>query len=147
MNSPQFFLDSSFFIAIIDSRDLHHSKAIDILNKIETADSQFFASDVTINEVLSVLAKRCESRRATEQFDGLIVKLKKILEPLPILCLYELVPQYYGAVMEMMSASEARLNFHDCLIALFLKEVPEVNLVTFDSDFDEVENLRVYASI
>jgi len=144
MNAPQFFLDSSFLIALIDARDLHHTKAVGLLDKIENEDGELFASDVVINEVLSVFAKRCESRKATHQFEDLITTFKKVLEPLPILCLYELVTPHYNSIIKMMINYKARLNFHDCLIALFLKEVPEVNLVTFDSDFDEIENLRIY---
>ena len=144
MNPRQFFLDSSFLVALIDSRDLHHTKAATLLDKIEEQDAELFASDVVINEVLSVFAKRCESRKAVHQFEDLVTKFKKVLGPLPILCLYELLPQHHHTIMEMIIDYSARLNFHDCLIALFLQEVPEVNLITFDSDFDEIENFRVY---
>jgi len=141
----QYLLDASFVVALIDAADVHHQKSLQVLEKIEAAEGEIFLSDVLINEVLSVLAKRCESRGRTGGFASLAHSVTEWMYRCPILSLYELVPKNYLRLVSMMVHSKGLLNFHDCLIVLFLKELPQVHLVTFDSDFETQKGIRVFS--
>ncbi|MBU0505654.1 type II toxin-antitoxin system VapC family toxin, partial [bacterium] len=135
--SNQFFLDSSFVIALMDAADVFHKKAQKI-NETILLDNQIFISDVVINEVLSVFAKRCESKKKKSHFAKLTETFQKALETIPILCLYELLPTQYNKIISLMVKTQGTLNFHDALIVLFLKEIPDVTLVSFDKDFQTI---------
>lgn len=139
----QYLLDSNFLVALIDEADVHHDRATRLLEKISEADSDFFVSDVLINEVTSVFAKRCEQKKKEKQFPSLVRKFQTALRGYPILCLYELVPKHLGPIIELMVRHQARFNFHDALLITFLEQLPEVHLVSFDQDFKDVELLQV----
>lgn len=143
MNIEQYFIDSSFVISLMDESDIHHTMAAEILIKIRESGGEIYLSDLVLNEVLSVFGRKCSSNKNKETLLRLLDTLKKWVKDMPILCLYELLNQSYGRVQDMIEKSNGTLSFHDCLIILFLKEVPLVQLVTFDQDFKLVKGLRV----
>ncbi len=142
---PQYLLDANFLVALLDARDVHHARAVHLLTEIQTVEVQFFISDAIINEVLSVFAKRCESKGLQAEFANFTKRFRAAISDYPILCLYELIPTHYKTIITTMTRHQGRFNFHDVLILLFLKEVPKVHLVTFDQDFQEIRSLKVIA--
>jgi len=54
---------------------------------------------------------------------------------------YPDVPALYGHIMKMIKENEGRLNFHDALISLFMREQGLKHIVSFDTDFDQVEEI------
>ena len=138
MNTEQYFLDSNILIALMDSADVHHKRAKEIFLKINQTSGQIFLSDLVINEVLSVFAKRCESRNKPGNFKILASKFQKAAQNYPILCLYALLPANYKKIISLMIKSQGHLNFHDSLIVLFLRSVTKVKLISFDQDFADL---------
>ena len=141
--APQFLFDANFLIALLDAADVHHEHARSLLEELQQDPAQFFISDVLINEVLSVLAKRCEAKKRSAAFAAFAKRFQAVIRDFPILCLYALVPQHYGALVRIMVRSEGRFNFHDSLLVLFLKEVPKLTLVTLDQDFKTIPSIQV----
>ncbi len=141
MRNKQYFLDSNILIALLDAKDVHHKKATKIYTKIQSENGELFLSDIVINEVLSVFAKRCEQKRKSDQFKIFANKFQSAIKTIPILCLYELLPQNYKSVITLMKKHNGLLNFHDALISVFLSEIPKVVLVTFDRDFSMIPSL------
>lgn len=142
-NKPQYVLDSNFLIALLDTADVHHPRAASLYERLETAKPQLFISDVLINEVLSVFAKRCEAKSKLSQFKVFARAFQQTIHDWPILCLYELATPHYKDLVTIMVRSEGRLNFHDALLWLFLREVPQVTLVSFDQDFAQFKKLKL----
>ena len=142
LNKEQFVLDSSFLIALIDREDVHHPRAKEIFFDIEGQEGQIFLSDVLINEVLSVLARRSEERKKGEEFKELARLFQKRIQELPIVCLYELLPKYIPQVISLMVQHNGCFNFHDALFIFFLRQLPKVHFVTFDKDFSKIGNIR-----
>lgn len=143
MSPLQYFLDASFLISLIDSGDINHPKALTLFEKIKRTDNEFFLSDVFLNEVFTGLGKRCERGGKSKNYAFLADKVSSFIFNRPILCLYDLLPKKYKDVIAMMVKAEGTLSFHDSLIILFLKEVPDVTLVTFDRDFEKVKGLKI----
>lgn len=63
MNS--FLLDSSFLVALLDSKDTWHSVAVEIEGALPARVTRVFL-DVVIAETLSVLARRFEERKRSD---------------------------------------------------------------------------------
>ncbi len=139
----QYLLDSNFLVALIDGADVHHGRAVQLLEKINSEDSEFFVSDLLTHEVASVFAKRGEQKKKEREFPALVHKFQTALRGYPVLCLYELVSKHLGDILELMVRHRARFNFHDALLITFLEQLPEVRLVSFDQDFEAIESLRV----
>lgn len=142
----QYFMDANVLIADLDEQDSLHKKVRTLLQEIDSSGkARIFVSDVIVNEALSVLGKRCESRNDAKKFQILVDALHDNLRKnhVPVLCLYEIAVKNFQKIIGIMRASQGHLNFHDALIALFLKEVPNVTLLTFDQDFKRVPGLKV----
>lgn len=137
MKQRQAFIDANVLISALDEGDVHHFEARKIWDEIHAQDANVFFSDLVLNEVLSVFAKRCEAKKRKDDFVVFASRLAELIAGYPILCLYQLLPNYYGETLKIMKQASGQLSFHDCLIVLFLKEVSEVELVTFDRDFDK----------
>lgn len=146
MNAPQYFLDASFVVSFIDSSDRNHGKAVALHQQIKGAPHEIFVSDVLLNETLTGLGRRSERRRRSEDYRSLSHKLKEFVRGVPVFCLYEILNRNYGRIAGLMEESAGLLSFHDCLIVFFLKEVPDVTLVTFDRDFDRVKGLKILSA-
>lgn len=137
--SQQIFMDTNFIVSLFDEKDVLHKKAVGLYGQIDTSHTQIFMSDVVLNEVHSVLArKHSESKYDADFLESSIKTFHEFLHNRPILCLYEIFTENYKNVLRLLKESQGTLNFHDCLIAIFLKEVPQVKLVSFDADFDRV---------
>src|SRR3990167_7675463 len=135
----QYFLDTNFLISVLDPRDIHHNRAVKILGILPSTDSRnVFLSDTVFNETLTVLARRGLNQKNPHNFSEWSEKFRLILPEYPILCLYDTLPKGYKKIIDLMTKFEGRLSFHDCLIALFLKEVQNVRLVSFDEEFHKV---------
>lgn len=142
-NKEQFFLDSNFVISLLDDQDIHHQRARGIWADILKQDSQVFLSDVLINEVLSVLARRCGEKGKGRYFKKWARRFQKSIEGLPIACLYEFLPRHIPKIVSIMVRYRGCFNFHDALFVFFLDQLPTVHFVTFDKDFARVKDLKI----
>lgn len=133
--SHQILLDSNIVIALLDARDVFHAAANRMMNQIVDDTHEIFISDVLVNEVLSVLAKRCEEQKRAHDFPKYADIFFSRLKGTPVLCLYELVATSLSSLKELMVRHGGCFNFHDALILHFLHSVPEVSFATLDGDF------------
>jgi predicted nucleic acid-binding protein len=140
---PQYLLDTSFMIALIDETDFHHQRAKQVFTNIKQEKHEIFLSDVLINETWTVLGKRCEVKQQEKRFLVLLERFQEMIQGMYVLCLYELVSAHYRAHLQCMKFFKGSLSFHDSLIVFFLKEVPQVGLITFDQDFKQINGLKV----
>lgn len=140
--SEQYFIGTSYLVALFNRTDVHYERAVQISAELPPLESRaVFLSDVVINEATNVLSRRGRQQQA--DVPALLGRFRQILPNYPILCLYETVKENYGKILNLMAEREGRLSFHDCLIALFLKEVPDVKFVSFDEEFEKLGWLDV----
>lgn len=141
-SAKQFFIDTSYLVALFNKTDAHYERAMQIASDLPMPESDsVFLSDVVINETANVMTRRGRQNQA--DVPALLRQLRQILPKYPILCLYETLKENYGKILTLMAEKEGRLSFHDSLIALFLKEVPDVKLVSFDEEFKNLGWLDV----
>jgi len=134
--------DANLLIALIDERDVWHPKAATLLNALRIKGTKAVYLDCVLNEVISVLGRRFEERGRTNEFDGVLRKLKKKIPERLITWVYPRVPELYKAILNLVGEHKGKLNFHDALIALVSKEMDIEYIVSFDKDFDEIEWLK-----
>lgn len=71
----------------------------------------------------------------------LLERLEVLVPKSQIEWVYSDVPELYSHIMKMIKENEGRLNLHDALISLFMREQGLKHIVSFDTDFDEVEEV------
>jgi len=131
--------DASFLVGFIDENDKWHKKASSLHRCMRERRFGVITFDCVANEVISVLARRCEERGELTKFEEILKKFKRVVPKDKLSWIYPKVVDCYDDVLDLMASSDGRLNFHDALIALMAKEMRIGYIVSFDRDFDEVK--------
>lgn len=126
--NPDIFVDTSFFKAFIDKEDDFHSQAIQILNKLKSANSLLITSNYILDETFTVVRSKCGLdlailfRKALEEFDeGLkIVRALAIDER-----------NAWNYFLEDWSG----LSFTDCVSFALMNRLNIKRAATFDKHF------------
>ncbi|MFZ2070270.1 MAG: type II toxin-antitoxin system VapC family toxin [Halobacteriota archaeon] len=134
--------DANFLVALVDERDVWHSKAVTLLNALRIKETKAVYLDCVLNEVISVVGRRFEEKGRTNEFDGVLRKIKKKIPEGSITWVYPRVPELYKAILNLVGEHKGKLNFHDALIALVSKEMRTKYIVSFDKDFNEIVWLK-----
>lgn len=137
--------DSNFVVGLVDEDDKWHRTALELHSLIKTKNLLIVYLDCVANEVLSVTGKRFEENGKSSEFAN---KLRKFMEVFPkedIPWSYGKFERYYDEILEIMNKSSGKLNFHDALICVVAKEMGIKYIVSFDEDFDSINELtRIY---
>ncbi len=124
------FIDSSYFIAIVDKRDQWHQKALELSNYLENKD--IVVSSFIISEVLTEIGNRSGGKVAYDLFHYFedscrVVHIDKDL-------LTESV--------DVFRKYDGTLSLADASSIVIMKNMKISEIVSFDSDFDKVDNLN-----
>lgn len=130
-------VDTNVLVSLLDSRDVHHSRAAALVSALENERREFIIPDCVLNEVYTVIARRCLEKGYP--FSGVVEEIKVGLERLPVLRAYNLVPKKHDEVIEIMVRTNGRLNYHDALISIAMRENGIKAVATFDTDFEEID--------
>ena len=132
-------LDTNFIIALVDSKDQYHKKALEIESRIKKKEIEIICMDCIVNEVYSVIARKLIERKMSKEFSMMANLIMNFFKNIDVINAYRYLPKIHSEVVTLMCQTEGRLNYHDALIALSLKEEDIKSIVTLDNDFDEIE--------
>lgn len=135
-------LDSSYMVALIDTQDRWHQQAVRVREALKTWNAETAYFDCVMNETISVIGKRLEQRRQSGAFSQMLTQLQQQVPMEQITWLYPDAKRWYPDLLALMEVHEGRLNFHDALIVTAAKEMGIRYIVSFDADYDEVQELQ-----
>jgi predicted nucleic acid-binding protein len=135
-------IDSNVLVAILDSRDNWHRKAQALLNALEAERVSLVYFDCVLNETVSVLARRGEEQKRSEQFSMLLDKLLIQVPIDNITWISSEIQRLYQKTIEQVRQTGGVLNFHDALMALYCRECEINAIISFDQDFDRISWLK-----
>lgn len=134
-------IDSNVLVALIDSRDKWHTDAQALLSALKERELGPVYFDCVLNETISVLARRAEEQRRSEELPALIARLLTEVPREIIAWISAETERLYDEIIELIVSSSGELNFHDALILLSCRELGISHLASFDSDFDRISGL------
>ena len=129
-------VDTSFLVALLNARDVHHQRAAEIHRELEESGVYLIIPDVVVNESLAVLQRRLEERGDREFFSSLAQKIVKLWERDRVF-FYIYVFSNWEDIIDLMLNSDGRLNFHDALLIIGARKKGLEEILSFDTDFDE----------
>ena len=135
-------LDTSVLVALVDTRDKWHGAATAIKDALKSGRVGLVYLDPVINETVSVLARRLQEQRRSEQFEPLLDIVEGLAPPERITWLSAMTQRLYLQVMTLVREHGGVLNFHDALIALACRELGIQEIASFDGGFDRVAWLK-----
>lgn len=131
-------MDTSLLVALIDSKDKWHARAVAIHETIKKAKAEIVYFDCVLNETITVLARRLHEQGRSDQFALLLSQLETTIPEDKITWIAQETQKLYSEILSLVRSSGGELNFHDALIALACREFGIQHIASFDRDFDQV---------
>lgn len=126
------FLDSGFFIALLNKRDQHHLEAKDILHRLKSTIRRI-TSDYILDEVITGLWGDIHRKDIVQKGYKLICETPSFIT-FNYFSKDELVSAW-SKWIKFAEYPKRSLSFTDCTILAFMEKNKIDYLVSFDSDF------------
>jgi len=123
-------VDTSFLVALLCSRDVHHERARVLYEEVKR-QYQLLFTDIVLGETLTVLMRRFKEWKFS--FEGTVAILRQMV-PSPSQFAYYLVWKFWD-VWDLAVSSKGRLTFNDTLLVIGCREEGIKNIVSFDRGF------------
>ncbi len=138
--SVRVLVDTSFLIAQLDERDVHHQTATALHELFRKRDVAYIYLDCVVNEAVTVLARRALERKVDPR--PIIRRLRREIPTEILDWTGPELPRLWERVLNTMEEYKGRLSFHDCLLVLVSKEGGIEWVASFDQSFDQVSGLK-----
>ena len=136
------FLDTSFILALLDTKDKWHQTARRIIASLDD-DTVAVVGDAIIAETISTAAKRIRERKRLEQeekeklFIEFVENLKQFCLECEQIPLFRYAEKHFDNIVEGITKTRGKLNFNDMLIIHACRFLEIKRILTFDKDFGE----------
>ncbi|MBS3054900.1 MAG: type II toxin-antitoxin system VapC family toxin [Candidatus Aenigmarchaeota archaeon] len=129
-------LDSSFLIAFKILDDVHHQKAVKLMEKIVSGRyGKSILTDYIFDETVTGILARSKKLKLAIEFG------EEILQSLP---LEKITDKLFSDSWEIFKKqSIADLSFTDAIIISVMRENEIKNIATFDGDFKKINGINV----
>lgn len=133
-------VDSSFLIAQLDERDVHHKAAKSIHELFSEQGVSYLYLDCMVNETITVLARRARERKVDPA--PIIRRVRQEFSSERLTWTGPELPRLWAQALDILEEYRGQLSLHDCLIVLIAREEAVPWVASFDRGFDQVEGLR-----
>ncbi len=129
---PPLFLDTSFIIALEDSGDQNHYKAISFWKELKKYPRRFVTTTYVFDEVVTFLKNRINYQKAAEVgtrlFESPSVEIVHIMEE-----------DFETAWKMFLQYKDREFSFTDCLSFLIMERKNLKEALTFDKHFKQMK--------
>ena len=122
-------LDSSYFIGLIDQRDKWHKNAVNLKDYIDKEKK--IVTDLIISEVLTVIGKRKGGKEGHILYQYFKDNCKILFSSEECIDNAEIIYLKFNG----------KLSLADSLSIHYMNDLSIHTIVSFDSDFDKVDNI------
>ena len=132
-------IDANVLIALIDRRDNWNHRAQALMTALYDQDVRPLFLDCVMNEAISVLARRSEERKRTDEFSNLLNELTQRVPEARIIWVSNEMKDFYSEIIALVRSTNGTMNVHDAFIALLCQTFNIPFILSFDKDFDQVD--------
>ena len=122
------FADSSYFIAIADRRDQWHKRAVKISKKIDT---ELLVTNLVVAESVTAVGARGGGKAGLAVYEYISDNCEVVFVTKDML----------EDAMDIYLKYDGTLSVADAVTVLVMKKRGIKEILSFDSDFDKVENI------
>jgi predicted nucleic acid-binding protein len=131
-------IDANVIVALLDTQDKWHAKAIALRDALLTADVHLVYFDCVISEAIGVIGRRTEEQGRPEQFIHMLDGLLTMVPEQHITWISVFAQSLFQEVLSLCRRHGGRLNFNDALIAQSCQKLSIPLIMSFDGDFDAI---------
>lgn len=132
------FLDSSFFIAIVDPRDAMHTRAKDLLEALLNERVRFLTVDIVVYEILAFFSRSGGALRSAAAGVS-----REILTESTLDCIRVDPVLLSRAIDRYESRSDKTFSLTDCVAMLVCEDLGISDVFTSDADFERAGFVRL----
>lgn len=126
-------IDSNVLIAFANKDDIHHKKAVKIIGEIAADKSQGIITDYVFDEVMSVISRKSDKKKATD--------LGNLILDSEFFIYYTDKNLFFDAWK--IFKQENFFSFTDCTLLAFMNTFKIQNIATFDKEFKKIEGIGI----
>ena len=123
------FVDSSFFIGLVDKKDQWHKKAITVLEKI---NEEMIVSDFIISESVTSIGNRSGGKAGKKLYEFFVDNCQIVYVDEVLL----------KEGMNIFLKYDGKLSVADSVSVAIMKKRKISKIASFDSDFDKVRGIK-----
>lgn len=136
-------LDANILVALLYAGDVHHGRARDLVERLETAGHAIVLIDVLVHEAVSVLCRRArEKKTSPPELTKVLVAVRRWYDDGYVRSVAAETQNLVPDVLDVIEATAGALNFNDALLVVLDREGIIDNLASFDSGFDVVPGFQ-----
>lgn len=135
--SVRVLIDTSYLVALLDEKDVHHSTAAAIHEGLGKRGAMCVYLDCVVNETATVLSRRALERKMDPA--GILRKLRHLIPADMIDWTGSEWPRLWEKILDQMTEQKGRLSFIDSLIVIVAEEAEIKWVAGFDRNFDDVK--------
>ena len=143
--SVRILVDTSFLVAQLDERDVHHQTAKALHELFRKREVAYIYLDCVVIETVTVLARRALERKVDPR--PIIKRLRKEIPTEMLDWTGPELPRLWERALDTLEAYKGRLSFHDCLLVLVCQEGSIEWIASFDQSFDKVSGVKRVGTI
>jgi len=138
--SVRILVDTSFLVAQLDERDVHHQTAKALHELFRKREVAYIYLDCVVNEAVTVLARRALERKIDPR--PIIRRLRKEIHTEMLDWTGPELPRLWERTLDTLETYKGRLSFNDCLLVIVSQEGGIEWLASFDQSFDQVSGIK-----
>jgi len=138
--SVRILVDTSFLVAQLDERDVHHQTAKALHELFRKREVAYIYLDCVVNEAVMVLARRALERKIDPR--PIIRRLRKEIPTEMLDWTGPELPRLWERTLDTLETYKGRLSFNDCLLVIVSQEGGIEWLASFDQSFDQVSGIK-----
>lgn len=137
-------LDANVIVGFVDSADSQHTRAAELVDRLEQEGHILVLLDVTVFEALSVVCRRVSERRRPGGPDlkSVIEVFRRWVTQGEIRWVAKESERLVEEILLLVEETSGALNFNDAFLVVLERDGMIDNLASFDSDFDLVEGFK-----
>lgn len=127
-------IDASAFLAYYNTRDLHHSKSVELFENLQDGKyGKYFTSDYIFNEVVGVTLRK-QGKEAAKALGATILRSMSIVN---------VDEHLLGKAWRLFCKTGLNLGLVDCTSLVVMDLANSGKIATFDKEFSKVKEIEV----
>ena len=136
-------IDANVVVAHLYAADSHHTRSVQLLDRLESDGHVIVLLDFLVQEAVSVLCRRAVERKTDPpDLDAALGVVRGWYDAGEVRFLAREEERLTGDVLDLVRDTAGALNFNDALVVILKRHGAIEQFATFDGGFDSVEGFQ-----
>jgi len=135
-------IDTNCFVSLLDKSDKWNKTSVEIYAELNKLNVNLLITDIVLNEAINVICKRLENKGRSNEMKEFLGLIEKKFTSDSIVWISEEIKKYHHQIIRLVSDNNGLLNYNDCFLIVYMQKNKIKNIVSFDNDFDSIDDIN-----